>query len=87
MMPSGDGDGMNVNKISLFMSGYWFAAGALFCFGTMLSIGAIVLFLLTPSDDCDKSRWNRCGLEVKTDNKTGVQYLVTPGGGIIQRVK
>jgi len=36
-------------------------------------------------DDSDKDGWTRSGLEVHTDYKTGIQYLVSPNGGIIQR--
>ena len=48
-------------------------------------IGYCISFLLTPVDDCDRSRWDRCGLKVVTDNKTGIEYLVSSGGGIIKR--
>jgi hypothetical protein len=36
-------------------------------------------------DDSDKSRWNRSGLSVRTDAKTGIEYLVTEKGGITPR--
>lgn len=38
-----------------------------------------------PIDDCDKSRWDRCGLKVIKDQKTGKEYLLSPGGQIIKR--
>ena len=31
--------------------------------------------LITPTDDTDKSRWNRSGLSLYTDHKTGLQYI------------
>jgi hypothetical protein len=31
-------------------------------------------------DSTDKSRWNRSGMKIYTDHKTGVQYLSTGGG-------
>ena len=52
-----------------------------FCF----AIGYCIAFIITPVDDCDRSRWDRCEMRVLTDNKTGIQYLVTSGGGIIER--
>ena len=51
----------------------------------LLTTWAINYFGLSPADDCDKSVWERCGVKIVTDHKTGVQYLVTPDGGIILR--
>jgi len=37
-----------------------------------------ILFLLNyiqPTDDTDKDRWNRSGMSLFTDNKTGLQYI------------
>ena len=70
-----------------FKMGFHFTWGALCCLGVMMIIGMVTGLLFFPPDDCDKSFWDRCGLEVKTDNKTGVQYLITPSGGIIERAK
>jgi hypothetical protein len=46
---------------------------------------AIYSYFIQPVDSCDESRWKRCGLKVVTDAGTGKQYLVSPGGGIIER--
>jgi hypothetical protein len=37
-------------------------------------------------DDSDKNSRNRSGVAVSTDHKTGLQYLLTPGGGITPRL-
>ena len=51
-----------------------------------LTVISIPLKYLMPTDDCDKSWHNRCGMSVKTDNLTGQQYLVTPEGHITPRL-
>jgi hypothetical protein len=38
------------------------------------------------TDDSDQSGRNRSGVSVSTDHKTGLQYLLTPGGGITPRL-
>jgi hypothetical protein len=68
--------------------GYSFTKGVFrFLMAFMASWLVVVLLIafFTPVDDCDKDWWNRCGFKVHTDNKTGKQYLVTSGGGIIER--
>ena len=52
---------------------------------TCLIIGYCIAHLLTPADDCDKNRWQRCGMKIATDAKTGKEYLLSPYGGIIER--
>ena len=37
-------------------------------------------------DDTDTDAWNRSGMRVYTDAKTGVQYLGTARGGLAVRV-
>ena len=37
-------------------------------------------------DDTDADAWNRSGMRVYTDAKTGVQYLGTARGGLTVRV-
>jgi len=37
------------------------------------------------TDDSDKSGWERSGVKIYEDAKTGQQYLGTSGGGIIKR--
>jgi hypothetical protein len=76
---------MKIDKDTAFRAGFHFTWGAMCCLGVMMLIGTVATYLFTSGDDCDKSRWNRCGLEVVTDNKTGIQYLVTSHGGIIKR--
>lgn len=54
----------------------------------LLIISVVVSLLMQaimPTDDCDRGRFDRCGLRVLTDEKTGTQYLVTSKGGIIER--
>ena len=70
-----------------FSAGFHFTTGAVISISIMLIIARIFGALITPPDDCDKSLWDRCGMEVKVDNKTGIEYLVTAGGGITPRVK
>ncbi len=48
-------------------------------------LGYALIYFLTPVDDCDKSRWERCNMKILTDYKTGKQYLTTANGGIIER--
>jgi len=38
------------------------------------------------TDDSDKSGFDRSGLSIKTDHKTGVQYLSDGKGGMMVRV-
>lgn len=49
------------------------------------AIISLVFLAIKPIDDCDKSRWDRCGVKVVTDAKTGKQYLLTKQGNIIER--
>lgn len=51
----------------------------------VLFVVSLILQAIMPTDDCDRGRFDRCGLRVLTDAKTGVQYLVTNDGGIIER--
>ena len=37
-------------------------------------------------DDTDADAWNRSGMKIYTDHKTGVQYLGTVRGGLTVRV-
>jgi len=46
---------------------------------------SLLLQAITPTDDCDRGRFDRCGMRVLTDEKTGTQYLETSKGGIIER--
>lgn len=56
--------------------------------GTLVIAGFLIASawdMLFAHDDCDKDFWHHCGADVITDAKTGVQYLTTPSGGIIER--
>lgn len=46
---------------------------------------SIVMNLIMPTDDCDRGKFDRCGMRILTDAKTGQEYLVTSKGGIIKR--
>ena len=37
-------------------------------------------------DDSDKDGWNRSGLRIHTDAKTGIQYLATKDGALTPRL-
>jgi hypothetical protein len=61
-------------------------------FCEFIAILFIISFVLTkaynyfrPIDDCDRAWNDRCGFSILTDNKTGIQYLVTRQGNIIRR--
>lgn len=66
-------------------AGFHFCMGAIYCLALCLFIGMVINLLLRAADDCDRSWWDRCGMKVATDAKTGKQYLISPGGGIIER--
>jgi hypothetical protein len=51
----------------------------------IMFVVSLVLQTIMPTDDCDRGRFDRCGMRVLTDEKTGQQYLVTSKGGIIER--
>lgn len=36
-------------------------------------------------ESSDKSRWNRSGLTIRTDQKTGIEYLSDGHGGLVRR--
>lgn len=58
----------------------------LVCFLTSLIVFAFYpIDDFNPIDDCDVSKFDRCGLKVRVDNKTGIEYLETSNGGIIRR--
>lgn len=48
-------------------------------------IGIIGNLLKAGIDDSDKNAWKRSGFIVRTDHKTGIEYLCSPEGGIIKR--
>jgi len=74
--------------------GYEFTKGALsyiatFFIGVIIIIGLFILignFFNVNVDDSDFSSWNRSGLKIYTDYKTGVQYLGTKSGHLTPRI-
>lgn len=70
--------------------GYNFAEGVLTCFGKYVILAIIIGMIYdyySPIGDCDKGAWQRCGMMVAIDNKTGKEYLLSRYGGIIERAK
>ena len=64
------------------------AWGFLDVFVIIMIVGFVVSYALQavmPTDDCDAGKFDRCGMSVLTDAKTGQEYLVTSKGGIIKR--
>ncbi len=57
-----------------------------FAAGILVAVYVIARINPAPTDNCDASSDDRCGLAVYTDNLTGLQYLGTPGGGITPRL-
>jgi hypothetical protein len=78
----------NVNQ-----AGYDFMAGAMRCAATYILLGFIIAVALTMArnwlalgmDDSDKDGWQRSGLTIHTDAKTGIQYLSDGHGGLVRR--
>lgn len=62
-------DGTPFRKI-----GFHLFLGMIHAFGLLLIFGFILAHFL-PADDSDKSRFDRSGLTVHTDEKTSLQYL------------
>jgi hypothetical protein len=58
----------------------------------IIIVGVLLYFLVVRPlfgiglDDTDASKWNRSGMRIHTDAKTGVQYLSTAGGGLTPRL-
>lgn len=78
-----------MNEKEMENYGYQFTKGvARYLFNLLIAL-FIVLFvfnLFHKVDDSDVSRWNRSGLRIHTDNKTGIQYLSDGKGGLIPRL-
>lgn len=51
-----------------------------------IGVPIIKIIFSTDVDDTDIDAWNRSGMRVYTDAKTGVQYLGTERGGLTVRV-
>lgn len=75
--------------------GYYMAKGAARAITNILIVGVVIVFVFRVIinnlslfiDDTDKDGWNRSGMSLHTDYKTGVQYITTPSGGITVRVQ
>lgn len=73
--------------------GYDFAKGVLICIGKFAAVGWLIIFAITlvanwlaiGVDDSDRDGWNRSGLKIHTDAKTGIQYLSDGKGGLTRR--
>jgi len=82
-------------KAEFQYSGYYLARGVFqFLFSLIGSwiifIALIALFLCyfdIGVDDSDKDGFNRSGLKIHTDHKTGIQYLSDGSGGLIRRAE
>lgn len=68
-----------------YKAGFFLGLGATGGVCSLLFIATLISGFVTPKDDCDPEN-GRCGMSVKTDNLTGLQYLVTPKGGIYPRM-
>lgn len=60
----------------------WFVIGIAIAFMFLYALTAFGVGV----DDSDLSKWDRSGLRVHTDAKTGIQYLSDGRGGLIVRV-
>ena len=49
-------------------------------------VAAWTHFFPAAFDDSDLDKDTRSGVSIVTDYKTGLQYLATPNGGIVQRI-
>lgn len=74
-------------KIDYKKAGFNFTLGVIYALGLCMLIGWVIISIFVPKDDCDVSRWTRCGMMIATDHKTGKEYLLSPHGGIIERGK
>ena len=84
---------VNFSDKSVELVGRSFASGCISEIGKWLIIGGIIILALVMArnflgigvDDTDVSVWDRSGLRVYTDAKTGVQYLSDGHGGMVVR--
>ena len=69
--------------------GYEFANGVACCIGKLIIIGFLIMLIIKCSgygvDDSDVNSWNRSGLKIHTDAKTGIEYLSDGHGGFVRR--
>lgn len=50
-----------------------------------LTINAVLNLFDFGVDDTDLDGWNRSGMKLHVDHRTGIEYLSTSDGGIIRR--
>jgi hypothetical protein len=57
------------------------------CYVILILMGIQIMFNIfnINTDSTDKDGWNRSGLQLHIDHATGIEYLSTPSGGLIQR--
>ena len=80
---------MNIEQ----QKGYDFTKGCVRCLAHYFLIGWLIVagFNLARNvfewglDDSDHDAWNRSGLTIHTDAKTGVEYLSDGQGGLVRR--
>jgi hypothetical protein len=73
--------------------GYELAKGAMqyiaecliICLILMIGFNVMRLSCGWGMESSDKSRWNRSGLTIRTDQKTGIEYLSDGHGGLVRR--
>jgi hypothetical protein len=85
------GINLNVGREGLERAGFWFAWGALRLVGAFMLFGLLLTLALNglgliSTDDSDVSRFDRSGLKVRTDAKTGCEYLETHEGSLFPRL-
>ena len=73
--------------------GHDFAYGAIVCIGRLCVFWIIIVLTVSllrsvfaiGLDDSDSNGWNRSGLKIHLDAKTGIEYLSDGKGGLIER--
>jgi hypothetical protein len=82
---------MNKDEIkTIEQKAYAVTMGCIRAVGLIILLGwgviAALNFLGIGIDDTDYSGWNRSGMVLHTDAKTGLQYLSTKSGNLIPRL-
>jgi hypothetical protein len=69
--------------------GLHFGLGAMAAVGLCIMIALAIQLLLNAfdvgTDSTDVDGWNRSGMRIHRDAKTGVEYLSTSNGGMVRR--
>jgi len=93
---------MKVENRAIKQKGYDLAQGMIAAFYTeildllkfalkWIAITMVIILLMNAfdigTDDSDDGGWNRSGMSIHTDHKTGIQYLSTKNGGMIRRAE